>query len=144
MRPTLRALGLKRLEEIPEHVPTVKWGWIVSGIGRAPLMGKGELVPGKQDEVWLHAAFSSRINAGVNTAKSFNLGKGKARFQDVEEPSRISCVPLIGIFFLRLTKSDLLRLGNSLRISLNVRWSHNPARILKTMATSVIMMQMIL
>ncbi|EGO20223.1 hypothetical protein SERLADRAFT_477608, partial [Serpula lacrymans var. lacrymans S7.9] len=33
-RPTLRALGLKSLTGIPDHIPTVKWSWVISGLGR--------------------------------------------------------------------------------------------------------------
>ncbi|KAF8260079.1 hypothetical protein EI94DRAFT_1460835, partial [Lactarius quietus] len=28
---TLRALGLKTLSDIPHAIPTVKWGWVISG-----------------------------------------------------------------------------------------------------------------
>lgn len=72
VHPTLRALGLKTLDDIPDHIPTVKWGWIVSGIERAgdvsAAQGTSEI---KLDEVWLHAAFSKRINAGILREMTF-------------------------------------------------------------------------
>lgn len=66
VQPTLRSLGLKTLDDIPDHIPTVKWSWIVSGIERA---GTNDVEP---DEVWLHAAFSKRINAGVSRVMPFS------------------------------------------------------------------------
>ncbi|KAF8812588.1 hypothetical protein BYT27DRAFT_7086875 [Phlegmacium glaucopus] len=32
-RPTLRALGLKTLKDIPDHIPTVTWNWVSTVIG---------------------------------------------------------------------------------------------------------------
>jgi DNA polymerase lambda len=64
---TLRALGLKTLDDIPDHIPTVKWSWIVSGIEKAPDVFGGQGTNDVElDEVWLHAAFSKRINAGIS------------------------------------------------------------------------------
>ena len=66
-QPTLRSLGLKALDDIPDHIPTVKWSWIVSGIERAPDVSRAQGTNDVElDEVWLHAAFSKRINAGVS------------------------------------------------------------------------------
>jgi DNA polymerase lambda len=92
--PTLRALGLQSLNQIPDHIPTVKWGWVISGIGRAPARG-GEV---RMDDLFLHAAFSDRIDAGLeswNTSASVLKGKGKETAQASrgnEEFSVISCV----------------------------------------------------
>ncbi|KAF8339275.1 DNA polymerase lambda [Amanita rubescens] len=61
VHPTIRALGLKTLDDIPDHIPTVKWGWIDVSAAQ----GTSEI---KLDEVWLHAAFSKRINAGISRA----------------------------------------------------------------------------
>ncbi|KAF8882840.1 hypothetical protein BD779DRAFT_905556 [Infundibulicybe gibba] len=90
LRPTLRALGLKSIKEIPDHIPTIKWNWIVSGIGRAPLFN-AEIRNGVMDAVWMHAAFSERMEAGADVDNSFHgpsKTKGKAR--DTTEISRIS------------------------------------------------------
>ncbi|KAI0633115.1 hypothetical protein C8Q77DRAFT_1059005 [Trametes polyzona] len=86
----LRAIGLKKLSDIPQHIPTVKWSWVLSGFDRAPIRrsaggnGKGK-APGKpiaqdpdkdvseqsEDDVeypmdyeFLHASFKARIDAG--------------------------------------------------------------------------------
>ncbi|PFH50099.1 hypothetical protein AMATHDRAFT_145957 [Amanita thiersii Skay4041] len=77
IRPTLRALGLKNLDDIPDHIPTVRWSWIVSAIGRTPSAAKGS-VNVRMDEVWLHAAFSKRIDAGIPRVRSKTSLKGKA------------------------------------------------------------------
>ena len=37
IRPTLRALGLKALKDIPDHIPTVRWNWVLTVIGRDTL-----------------------------------------------------------------------------------------------------------
>ena len=66
-RLTLKALGLKSLKEIPEHIPTVRWSWVVSG-------NKGKLA-----YPFLHAAFSTRIDAGLSELASREKGKGKQK-----------------------------------------------------------------
>ncbi|KAJ2989632.1 hypothetical protein NUW54_g8721 [Trametes sanguinea] len=38
----LRAIGLKKLSDIPQHIPTVKWSWVVSGFDRAPVRRSAE------------------------------------------------------------------------------------------------------
>jgi len=82
---TLRALGLKSLKEIPEHVPTVKWSWLLSVFGRESILTKDEIET-KLGDVWLHAAFSERMDAGYRPRKVASLGllkgKGKARAED--------------------------------------------------------------
>lgn len=62
MRPTLRALGLKALKDIPDHIPTVKWSWVLTVIGRNTLTK--EEIDAKLRDVWMHAAFSERMDAG--------------------------------------------------------------------------------
>lgn len=47
----LKAVGLKSLDEIPMHIPTVSWNWITSG-------NKGTL-----DIEFMHGVFSERLNA---------------------------------------------------------------------------------
>ncbi|OSD00718.1 hypothetical protein PYCCODRAFT_1453154 [Trametes coccinea BRFM310] len=84
----LRAIGLKKLSDIPQHIPTVKWSWVVSGFDRAPVRrsaeasGKGkarekavgqDLMSNVEDDEeyeypmgheFEHAAFKDRIDAG--------------------------------------------------------------------------------
>jgi len=82
MRPTLRALGLKALKDIPDHIPTVKWSWVLTGIGRNTLTK--EEIDAKLRDVWMHAAFSERMDAGYTpyiptSLPSFKIkGKEKA------------------------------------------------------------------
>jgi len=82
---TLRALGLKSLKEIPEHIPTVKWSWLLSVFGRESILTKDEIEI-KLGDVWLHAAFSERMDAGYRPRKVASLGllkgKGKERAED--------------------------------------------------------------
>lgn len=33
----LRAIGLKNLSDIPQHIPTVRWSWVLSGFDRTPI-----------------------------------------------------------------------------------------------------------
>ncbi|KAG1852134.1 hypothetical protein DFJ58DRAFT_661386 [Suillus subalutaceus] len=85
-RPTLKALGLKSLKEIPDNIPTVTWSWVISGYGRLgynKLKGKrdGEANDTKGnanatdddesllDFEFLHAAFPQRIDAGRSWQK---------------------------------------------------------------------------
>lgn len=65
-RPTLRAMGLKHLRQIPDHIPTVAWPWMVSAISRAKVLDKNELEERMHSDLWIHAAFSDRIEAGPN------------------------------------------------------------------------------
>lgn len=89
-RPTLRALGLKKLSEIPNHIPTVTWSWVVSRLGKAPNYTKdGTKV--RTDDAWLHAAFAERIDAGIEPRPSAK-GKGKGKASETEDLSNISCV----------------------------------------------------
>ncbi|KAI0772384.1 DNA polymerase beta palm-domain-containing protein [Trametes elegans] len=83
----LRDIGLEKLSEIPQHIPTVKWSWVVSGVNRAPIrraaqrngLGKApEKGPDRdpahgveEDEYeyrvhneYEHAAYSARLDAG--------------------------------------------------------------------------------
>jgi DNA polymerase lambda len=107
MRPTLRALGLKALKDIPDHIPTVKWSWILTGIGRNTLTK--EEIDAKLRDVWMHAAFSERMDAGYTpyiptSLPSFRIkGKEKAVASHNEEPGepgseRRSCVLFISSF----------------------------------------------
>lgn len=71
---TLRALGLKSLSEIPHAIPTVKWGWVISG---RPIAGEKD--KRQMDYEFMHAAFPSRMDAG----RSFTVsGKQKMAPRD--------------------------------------------------------------
>lgn len=90
-RPTLKALGLKSLKEIPDNIPTVTWSWVISGYGRLgnnKLKGKCDTeandTKGKAnatddesllDFEFIHAAFPQRIDAGRSWRKK---GQGKS------------------------------------------------------------------
>lgn len=63
----LKALKLKNLEEIPDHIPTVRWEWITTGTS------------GKLAIEFLHAAFSSRIHACPSKAPKLVSEKGKGK-----------------------------------------------------------------
>jgi DNA polymerase lambda len=91
-RPTLRALGLKRLSDIPNHVPTVKWDWIAQAIGRTPVMSKDGVLRVRMDELFMHAAFSERIDAGREPMPSSSKRKGKEKAPANEDISHISYV----------------------------------------------------
>jgi len=109
-RPTLRALGLRALDEIPDHVPTVTWGWVISGLGRAEkIVGVEEEI--EMDDVCMHAAFIERFDAGAERfGQSKGKGKGKAKAGqdkrvevlagDAGEISRISCAHCFSCFFV--------------------------------------------
>ncbi|KAH7911258.1 hypothetical protein BJ138DRAFT_1006996 [Hygrophoropsis aurantiaca] len=92
-RPTLRALGLKSLLAIPDHIPTVTWNWVLSGLRRwgRKSNGKGkekvddDASDSGMDFEFMHAAFHERIDAGRKWKKSSGQ-RSEADF------SRISCV----------------------------------------------------
>lgn len=81
--PTLRALGLKRLKDIPDHIPTVKWSWMLSVIGREASLSKEE-IDDKLSNVWLYAAFGERMDAGYQpkAIRPMTSFKMKAKVQD--------------------------------------------------------------
>ncbi|KAI0920717.1 hypothetical protein AcV5_010391 [Taiwanofungus camphoratus] len=85
----LRALGLKSLDMIPNHIPTVKWSWVISGLERyrrkraAKVQEKTKMAAAgdgtsntttqpeaeeeeevKMDHELMHASFHERIDAG--------------------------------------------------------------------------------
>ncbi|KAG5645146.1 hypothetical protein DXG03_006863 [Asterophora parasitica] len=88
----LRALGLKKLSDIPDHIPTVTWTWVVSAIGRAPTMVPGEGRKVRMDEPWQHAKHAERIDAGSEVARPGLVrrntdrvkGKEKEKANDVD------------------------------------------------------------
>lgn len=77
---TLRALGLKNLREIPNHIPTMRWSWLLSVLGKESVLSKRE-IDEKLGDTWLHAAFSKRMNAGYQPQKTISLAALKERAQ---------------------------------------------------------------
>jgi hypothetical protein len=95
-RSTLKALGLKFLREIPEHIPIVKWSWIIAGSRVEHYDPEGRYA----EE---HATFPSRIyDPDWERKKKLQMqkAKGKSKANDEEDVSegrsadisRISCV----------------------------------------------------
>ncbi|KAJ7454997.1 DNA polymerase lambda [Mycena galericulata] len=76
--PTLRALGLKSLKDIPEHIPVVRWKWVVDGMDDSE--------PGPLFE---YAAFIQRIPPVDAPGRTSSKGKDKGK-QRASELSHIS------------------------------------------------------
>ncbi|KAJ7143311.1 DNA polymerase lambda [Mycena crocata] len=74
---TLRALGVKKTAEIPDHIPVLTWSWVTDSID-----------DGRPAELFHYAAFSNRIPPASYLANS-SKGKGKQRAVAGDE-SRIS------------------------------------------------------
>ncbi|KAG6826943.1 hypothetical protein H0H92_013820 [Tricholoma furcatifolium] len=90
---TLRALGLKDLRDIPDHIPTVKWDWIVKAMGRLSHTAKDEKVD--MGHAFLDAAFADRIDVGKPERRINISAKGKVKVshqasENNEDFSRIS------------------------------------------------------
>ncbi|KAF7373640.1 DNA polymerase lambda [Mycena sanguinolenta] len=78
--PTLRALGIQKMKELPEHIPIVTWKWVVSGIDS-----------GEPGELWEYAAFSERMPPLDLPARNPNAkGKQRAVADASADLSRIS------------------------------------------------------
>ena len=76
---TLKALGLKSLDEIPFHIPTLRWTWISNR---------------SDHHLFLHAAFAKRIDCGPEEVYPVPKRKKKdtRQAQDDWEFSRIEFV----------------------------------------------------
>lgn len=59
----LKMIGLKKLDQIPEHIPTVKWTWVLKAMGMSPALPQDE-VDDKLGQYFFYAAFDSRFGAG--------------------------------------------------------------------------------
>jgi hypothetical protein len=83
--PTLRALGMKSLKDIPDHIPTVRWSWMLSVLGKESFLSHDEIEK-KLGDTWLHAAFSKRMDAGYQPQKTVSLAslrhKSRSRILD--------------------------------------------------------------
>ncbi|KAJ3501191.1 hypothetical protein NLJ89_g9450 [Agrocybe chaxingu] len=82
MGSTLKALGVNKLKDIPENIPTVTWEWVLSVLGREKVLSQDE-IDGRLNEVWQYAAFSERLDAGYQPKKTVSIAsfkfKGKAK-----------------------------------------------------------------
>lgn len=99
--PTLRALGLKKVSQIPEDTPTVKWSWVVDVLD---VLDKEDRRRHMVEAAFSCAAFASRlkiIDRQSMPSRSFRFqGKGKAKATEIDqdpdieviEASHISCV----------------------------------------------------
>ncbi|KAF8970645.1 hypothetical protein BDZ97DRAFT_1790287 [Flammula alnicola] len=87
VRPTLRALGLEHLNQIPDHIPTVRWTWLLTVMGRESALSQDE-IEAKLGDVWMHAAFGERMDAGYKPQiiKSAAYFKGKGKEKAPDEP----------------------------------------------------------
>lgn len=92
---TLKALGLKRLDDIPAHIPVVTWDYVVTALDTP----KDQLEEKLGHAAYLHAAFPERMApvpmpANVRTAASFyRSGKGKGKVQTSTVVSKRSVSP---------------------------------------------------
>lgn len=90
--PTLNALGLKHLKDIPNHIPTVRWTWVTYGMSRANNLPKERMDEKLKLCLIDHAAFADRCTAGMDVYPPLSSTKGKARERTIneEEISHIS------------------------------------------------------
>lgn len=88
--PTLRALGVKKLKDIPDHIPTVRWSWVLSVLGKRSLSQTE--IENKLGDSWLHAAFSERMDAGYQPQKTVSLAslRGKSRLKILDKVSPLT------------------------------------------------------
>jgi DNA polymerase lambda len=79
--PTLRALNLRSLKQIPKHIPTVKWPWVLTAMDVQSC--SQDEIDRKLGDYSRYAAFVERIHAGceLSVAKSVPTfrSKGKER-----------------------------------------------------------------
>ncbi|THH19156.1 hypothetical protein EW146_g1962 [Bondarzewia mesenterica] len=77
---TLRALGLKKLKDIPEMIPTLKWSWVISYREERDPMTKKVFIQ-MQWEVF-HAAFEERRKAGLDMGMVMDREKLKQKLRE--------------------------------------------------------------
>ncbi|KAJ7224647.1 DNA polymerase lambda [Mycena pura] len=85
MHATLRALSVTRLSQLPEHVPVVRWDWVVTGFS------------GKLGPLFEYAAFSQRIPPIEMPARPAG-SKGKGKDKQRAEPASNDDVSHISTF----------------------------------------------
>lgn len=62
---TLKVLGLKSWKPLPDHIPTVKWGWMVVAMTRPSSMSKADVDRVLREKLCDHAIVSDRMFAGM-------------------------------------------------------------------------------
>lgn len=90
---TLKALGLKRLKDIPEHIPTVTWDWVLTVLGSESYLSQ-EQIDTKLGLTFMQAAFSERMEAlpkATRSAASFRI-KTKEKVLDEAQNDQPLCV----------------------------------------------------
>ena len=123
-RPTLQALGLKTLKDIPDHIPTVNWRWVISRLGKPPICGQGG-VSMRPENLWMYAAFGERMDAGSSV--SYSRVKGKPA--ELGDLSNISYVPLT--FFLDRFDTICIAIGISRCLwRINRRTARHPPSVM--------------
>lgn len=86
--PTLRALGMKNLKNIPDHIPTLRWSWVLSVLGKETLLSQDEIEK-KLGDTWLHAAFSQRMDAGYQPQKTVSLASLRDKTRILDKACRL-------------------------------------------------------
>ncbi|KZT68564.1 hypothetical protein DAEQUDRAFT_745631 [Daedalea quercina L-15889] len=106
--PFLRLCSLRSLKEIPDHIPTVKWSWVISGASRRvnPTASSGKDAgkaghtgnpdgdtaeqiedasspPPVDFKLMFHAAFKERLDAGITPY----ISKARPKPQKVMDPA---------------------------------------------------------
>ncbi|KAF8181108.1 DNA polymerase lambda [Pholiota molesta] len=92
--PTLRALNLRSLKQIPNHIPTVKWPWVLTAMDVQSC--SQDEIDRKLGDYSRYAAFVERIHAGceVSVAKSVPTFRSKGKERALgERPGEASTQP---------------------------------------------------
>ncbi|KAH6912109.1 hypothetical protein BKA70DRAFT_825893 [Coprinopsis sp. MPI-PUGE-AT-0042] len=74
----LQTLGLRRMTDIPDRIPTVTWSWAALGMNMAN-WPKEKRDQRFREDYWKHGAFSERLEAGMGLPKSSEPRKGKEK-----------------------------------------------------------------
>ncbi|KAJ3971993.1 hypothetical protein EV361DRAFT_908160 [Lentinula raphanica] len=90
----LRATGLPKISEIPDHIPILTWQWIVDLIDNNPFPRKGKTIKIRQvSTLFEYGAYSNRLPpvSAVSTVTKVHQPKGAAKQEgDNGDFSRIS------------------------------------------------------
>ncbi|KAJ3762525.1 hypothetical protein EV360DRAFT_35487 [Lentinula raphanica] len=95
----LRATGLPKISEIPDHIPILTWQWIVDLIDNNPFPRKGKTIKIRQvSTLFEYGAYSNRLPpvSAVSTVTKVHQPKGAAKQEgDNGDFSRISYVDFL-------------------------------------------------
>lgn len=92
-RATVNALGVKRLSEVPEHIPVIRWSWVTYGMSFRRDISPKDADRKLRKILYNHAAFSERIphiDFIPDSPPRKGKGKEKAKTLDEQELSHIS------------------------------------------------------